>query len=294
MKLDEQIARINWLMLTEEEKIRNLNFNKKDQIINTLVTKIGASKEMAEWAYGFSEKYCMWLLNAIKVDRGIDYIKGNVPPSERITNIIPNLFDVKNKPEITINDLSLQKAQEYLNKLKYINNWANNPNVATPDLNSMSWDSATNEAKEWYEALEAGSGIQNEHGTVIHKFADGCYWINTHKSFDADEASSAQHCGKATRDDMVLVSLRNNKKEVLVTFDYDEKTKEVIEFKGKNNTKPVAKYYPYIIWLLSQKNIVHQLNTYEGFKPENNFHLSDLTADEQEMVINSNPIISLK
>lgn len=289
--LHEQIARINWLMLTEEEKIKNLSFNKRDSIINSLITKIGASKIFAEWAYDFSDKYCIWLLYALKQDRGIEYITGDSLPSDKIKNIIPNLFDVKNKPEIYIKELTLSQALDYLNRLNYINGWVNNPNTPTPDLTKMSWNQATQEAKDWRDDLEAGSMIEKEQGTILHKFSDGCYWINIHKSFDADEARSAGHCGEATRKDMVLISLRNSSKEVLLTFDYDEKTKEVIEFKGKANSKPVSKYHPYIIWVLSQKGFINKLNTKIGFKPENNFQLTDLTQEELEKVLMVNPVL---
>ena len=286
--LGEQITRVRWLMLTEEEKIKNLQFNRKDSVIHTLVNKIGASPEMAEWAYTFSDKYCIWLLNAIKTDRGINYITGNTVPTHRITDVIPKLFDVQNKPETPIKGLSLDQAQNYLNRLNYINYWANDPDVATPDLTKMTWDQATAATKEWYEALESDSSIKNEHGTIIHKFPDGCYWINTHKFEDTEEGISAGHCGVASNEFMVLVSLRNSKKEVLLTFDYNETSKEVLQFKGKGNTKPVAKYHPYIVWLLSQKDIIHHLKTNAGFKPENNFQLSDLTQDEQNQVLIAN------
>lgn len=295
--LGEEISTVKWLLLTEEEKVRNLNFNKKDQVINNLVTKIGASKEMAEWAYSKSEKYCIWLLNSIKSQYGIDNINGESTMyfngiKTNVDLIITKVFNIKNKPITEIKNLSFYNAIKYVDNIGYINDWADNPDVETPDLTRMTWDEAMTAATEWHESLKSkGGSIQNEQGTVIHKFADGCYWINTHKHQDTDEGKAAGHCGTASRSDMVLVSLRNNKKEVLVTFDYDEKTKEIIQFKGKNNTKPVSKYHPYIIWLLSKKDIVHELNTNQGYQPESNFQLSDLTEDERNKVFKSNPVM---
>jgi hypothetical protein len=59
------------------------------------------------------------------------------------------------------------------------------------------------------------------------------------------------------------------------------------EMKGRNNDKPNEKYHPYIIELLKQSDLIKGIKG-GGYRPENNFSLSDLDKSDQDDLIEIN------
>ncbi|HEU5118647.1 MAG TPA: hypothetical protein VFT74_18765 [Isosphaeraceae bacterium] len=76
----------------------------------------------------------------------------------------------------------------------------------------------------------------------------GWNWVDLGTSCDDAEAAEMQHCGTDSRG--TLISLRDPQGNAHVTMSYDGNT--VHQIKGKQNTVPVRKYWPYIVQFFKQ------------------------------------------
>lgn len=129
-----------------------------------------------------------------------------------------------------------------------------------------------------------------EIGKNILSFPDGYNWVDLEKSYCEKESSSMGHCGNrgGSGSDTIL-SLRDSKNIPHLTFILN---KGVLgEMKGRNNDKPQPKYHPYITELL-RLPIIKSVKG-GGYKPENNFKLSDLKADQLQSLLKFKPELEI-
>jgi hypothetical protein len=131
---------------------------------------------------------------------------------------------------------------------------------------------------------------------IVKDFGDGYVWLLLNRGACRDEGDAMGHCGNipSQRSGDRVLSFRKKRDragkefyEPFMTFIYNQDTKKLGEMKGRSNEKPHEKYHPYIIWLLKQKWI-KGLGP-RGYAPEEDFQLDDLTKEQREDVINSNP-----
>ena len=107
-------------------------------------------------------------------------------------------------------------------------------------------------------------------------------WVDLQKPYCREEGDAMGHCGNtgAYKSSDTVLSLRQK-----VTHDGEKYHRPVLTFilddrgflgemKGRNNNKPSEKYHSYIVELLKSP-IVHGIKG-GGYKPENNFSISDL------------------
>jgi hypothetical protein len=80
---------------------------------------------------------------------------------------------------------------------------------------------------------------------VIVPLADGWNWVDLGSCVDGPEGIEMQHCGQDGRGN--LVSLRDPHNNPHVTMTYNAGDNAVYQIKGKQNTVPVRKYWPYIV-----------------------------------------------
>ena len=127
-------------------------------------------------------------------------------------------------------------------------------------------------------------------------------WFNLKKAFCSREGKSMGHCGNSPRqntNDTILSfrSLKKFKGNVIsvphLTFTVTGKG-ELIESKGRGNSKPNEKYHPYIVSLLSYKvpgSDEYLIRTIKGggYMPENNFFISDLSTKSMLELIRVRP-----
>lgn len=119
-------------------------------------------------------------------------------------------------------------------------------------------------------------------------------WWYIDRAYCSEEGRSGQHCGNVigqTRTNQKILSFRNNKNQVLMTFIL-EPDYTLGEMKAKGNQKPNPKYHPYIMTLLlspdklpkefhlnvrsSNRPITIKGISGEGYLPEMNFSIFDL------------------
>jgi hypothetical protein len=131
---------------------------------------------------------------------------------------------------------------------------------------------------------------------IVLQFADGWAWWLLPRAYCPDESKAMGHCGnspEAGNPNQQILSLRELKKkgnyefwEPHCTFIYN-KNGYIGEMKGRNNAKPIEKYHAYIVELLKLPMIKGVIGG--GYKPQNNFHLSDLSEELYQDLVGVRP-----
>lgn len=163
---------------------------------------------------------------------------------------------------------------------------------------NQSYEEVLNQFTDWEEEWQQKTKgmVQPQEGDkIVEKFPDGyAWWLLSRGSCDL-EAKAMGHCGNVPSEkygDRIL-SFRKNVYEDYwephLTFILD-KNGRLGESKGRGNNKPTEKYHPYIAKLLMKPNIIQGIKG-GGYKPENNFKLTDLNDDLREKVIETNPAL---
>lgn len=150
--------------------------------------------------------------------------------------------------------------------------------------------------REWQESRKRMVPQRSEQ-TIVLPFEDGSAWVNLHKAGCAEEGAAMGHCGNdpTQREGQTVLSYRT--KEVdddgnpawkpHLTFIFDTITGYIGEMKGRNNNKPDKKYHKVIMELLKLPMIKGIVGG--GYKPENNFRMSDLSEEQFEYMSELKP-----
>ncbi len=145
------------------------------------------------------------------------------------------------------------------------------------------------ELEEEYQSRARNKITHNEiNGDKVIIDMNPFFWVYLNRASCSKEAKAMGHCGNSPRSatsDRIL-SLRELLPESSWVTEEDDILKYssrltftltdgyIVESKGGNNNKPSFRYHPYIIELL--KNPIVKGIKGGGYKPENNFHMSDL------------------
>jgi hypothetical protein len=233
--------------------------NKKDIIIN----KIGLPEKVAEEIERKYGKYAIWVANSFN-------------------GFLLSLLVKKS-------ELTPSHIEAYWKNLSgnydYVYDWlrgrSSGPVIETEklDFKNLSLEDAVEKANDWHDKLkEISSGqILDEEGDVIMTFPDGFYWIKLNKSYCEKESEAMGHCG---RGDGVLYSLRKDKYPFVTA---DIKDGLIRQMRGRANTKPLAKYHPYILDLILSDEV--RGFDYNSYKPNDNFLLKDLDKKSVDTVL---------
>jgi len=227
------MANFKELLLELQDKNNLKLLFEKDHRKN-IVNKLNFSQEVADWLHGLSDKYSIWFAKQIK-EKGLQ---------ERVLAELQDRFE-----------------EDFNNIIDWIKGRADERNPII--IKNYDFDSAKEAADEWHENLESKDdeikivGVEDDDlktGTVIAKYDDGWYWINLHKSYCKKERDTMQHCATA-RSGNTLISLRKSGITKGVTLDIKPDFSIYNQLKGKQNAKPVEKYYPYIIDLFNKLDV---------------------------------------
>lgn len=152
---------------------------------------------------------------------------------------------------------------------------------------------------EWQKELSGNVPQREEHKPVV-KFPDGSAWVDLGVAGCKEEGRAMGHCGNdpTQRSGQTVLSYRtpstdkngNPAWKPHLTFILDTNTGLIGEMKGRNNNKPDKKYHEIIMELLRQPFIKGIAGG--GYKPENNFRLSDLDEDNFDEMIAMKPALA--
>jgi hypothetical protein len=126
---------------------------------------------------------------------------------------------------------------------------------------------------KWHDQLKATGTIEDESGKVMMTFDDGFYFIDLNTDTSTDEGRAMGHCGYTSAE--TLVSLRDSKKNPHVTIAMD-RNGVIKQIKGKQNTKPVENYHPYVVRFLTE----YATGLQWEYDPEHDLRPKDLTEEE--------------
>jgi hypothetical protein len=286
--------------------LRESLLNEKDNR-RILIDNEGVSEEIANWAHELSDKLSIWIVKSLK-DK---YAKVTANQTNKISldeyyedltddylKII-RLMKIQNKPPTDIRSLDFDGAMELVNKYHHIQAWIDDPAAPTQGLGGIgflvnkTWDEAMAMADEWHSSLQAGGSVENildEKDEILHTFPNGFQWILRKSNTCPKSRESMGHCATATNSNMYLLRLIKDNSE-FITVDWDPIKKFIIQAKGIKNTKPVSKYYYYIIWLIKDWGGIDKLKTNTGYLPHINFQLGELNPDVAADIIGNKPNI---
>ena len=127
---------------------------------------------------------------------------------------------------------------------------------------------------------------------IVVKFNDNTAWWLLARGACKEEAEAMGHCGNvpSRKSGERILSFRSLKQENMwkphLTFILDKDDK-IGEAKGRGNEKPTEKYHPYIAKLLMKSDLIKGIKG-GGYRPENNFKLSDLSDELRDKVFDAN------
>lgn len=114
----------------------------------------------------------------------------------------------------------------------------------------------------------------------------GWKWVDLQRGSCTKEAKAMGHCGNAGETDGDnIFSLRDPEGYAHLTFIVNNTF--LGESKGRGNSKPSPRYHPAIIEFLESQYVNAIMGG--GYKPENNFELSDLNEKQQELLLKMKP-----
>jgi len=152
---------------------------------------------------------------------------------------------------------------------------------------------------EWQKSLKGNVPQREEHDVVV-KFPDGSAWVNLGVAGCTEEGAAMGHCGNdpTQREGQTILSYRtpatdregNPMWKPHLTFILDTNTGLIGETKARNNQKPDKKYHEVMMELFRQDFIKGIAGG--GYKPENNFRLSDLNDDQFDEMISMKPALA--
>jgi len=244
-------------------------FTEKDVIIK----KIGFNEALAEYLISVSPTFAVWLADSI------------------LENEIEERQESKEVVLKAINEKSISKNTNYLNNnfggaIREILDWLQHPSTPKQNLRELTFNEALEKARAWHQELTTSGGDLNftepKENIVIKQYAPNqfgktYYWVFIPKNYCDIESARMGHCGRTGAGS--LISLRsvfkNTNEDTIsdshVTIAYNYEEGKFYQAKGKQNKKPVEKYFTYIfdlIQLLANGEIQKQyeLNNEEKFK----------------------------
>ena len=148
---------------------------------------------------------------------------------------------------------------------------------------------------EWKESSNTRNQIKYNAGnepTKIIDFYNGFAWFDLEKSYCDQESQSMGHCGNSGGRGTIFslrkfVANSDGKTIWYPVLTFISHDGVLGEMKGRGNDKPSERYHSYIVALL-KSDYVEGIKG-GGYKPENNFKMSDLSDDEREELIKLKP-----
>jgi hypothetical protein len=251
-------------------------------------------------------QYSIWVANQMKeffIDAAISYLDYDISKHEfseflKIGNSYKNEKIQKNLKVINdfININLLDQNPDYTNSfnddINYVLDWLKSPiRTEKVNLSELNLAQAIKKSDEWHNSLKATGKITDEQGKVLIEFDDDFYWIDLQTTSSRAEADAMGHCGTTQKGD-TLLSLRDKNKSPHVTVAYDNDG-VIYQMKGRNNKKPIEKYYPYIYRLLVDPDLKPKYFGYE-YKKSEDFNLSDFDKKTFNKVFQYNPNLIYK
>jgi len=260
----------------------------EDKNTNIIVDKIKLPSVISDWITSeYPEKFQLWIANTFKAE-AVKKISGN---KEAIAHFMLLKLAGDKTPPSLINQLSRQKAY-FGGAFREVMGWLQNRRELAPEtdeinLKTLSYAEAIRRAEAWHLEVQRlkAAAIVDETGNIIKTYPNGFYWLDLLSSNCPAEARAMGHCGNGVGR---LYSLRKYKNPVLTG---DVHKGNLIQLRGRMNTKPKAEYHPYIIDFLLDTAIGIKSMNPSTYKPDSNFELKDLSLENINTLYSQKPTL---
>ena len=247
-----------------------LEASKKDILIN----KLGFSSDNAEVLSSIAGPFSVWLANKM-IDEWVSSFDNKIPNRMEAVN------GINRRGAVRGNWSSLVSIMDWI-RIGLNGNVEQYKNLSFLDLYQ--------ESLKWHKLLGTSDGDINyiENNQIIRDYRKdgiGFYWVDLQTNNAEEECRRMGHCGR-TSSLNTIYSLRENRRindkftinKSHITAAIGKNNGIIYQMKGTKNSKPLEKYYPYILdFLMNEKNIT-------GFGSEYNsgddFKITDLSKEE--------------
>ena len=214
-----------------------------------------------------------------------------------INALIKQDFDNKEDAINFLNDKPFYVRANYGNGITKIIDWIRHPLVAgTVDLNNLTLQQAFENSEKFHDELKTlgGSIDYKEENKKLVQYDNEFYWAELPGNYSEEECNRMGHCGRTSKGDM-LFSLRSNipygKGHILndshLTVAYNTEDGMIYQSKGKKNSKPSEKYFPYFF------DLIMRLPDFNGFGKEysssEDINFDDFSTDQLVKLYNKFP-----
>lgn len=190
-------------------------------------------------------------------------------------------------------DYLASKSDETGNLDKRLKSKFNNPDFSIENLDKLVefWHASLESKKrtpgaEGSTIIDLSNPIEPKNISLLGPEWEGWKWVDLDKGYCDIESKSMGHCGNSgAKGGDTILSLRDENNIPHLTFILNDG--KLGEMKGRNNSKPSKKYHPAIVELLKHDWIKQVVGG--GYKPENNFMLSDLEDDIKDQLVELKP-----
>lgn len=268
---------------------------------SVIINRLKLPKEIADWAHNLSEKYAIWIADSFKRNF-LDYLDGIYDEEGNVQNGVrkKRAIEILNSPNLsafrTTNDFDKKVVEVIQNQAKeaspnyeYILDWLRNRQVLAPEsdqinFKTLTYAEAQQRSMKWHEELKKiqGGKIEDEDGEVVMTFPDGFYWIRLGRATCRKEANAMGHCGNGRG---MLYSLRKDQYPY-VTMDVNENLGQIMQMKGRANTKPKPAFHKYIVPFILERPVFYSNSTYQA---STDFSVADLPMGELDRVVKAKP-----
>ena len=214
-----------------------------------------------------------------------------------INALIKQDFDSKEDAVNFLNEKPFYVRANYGNGITKIIDWIKHPLVAgTVDLNNLTLQQAFENSEKFHDELKTlgGSIDYKEENKKLVQYDNEFYWAELPGNYSEEECNRMGHCGRTSKGDM-LFSLRSNipygKGHILndshLTVAYNTEDGMIYQSKGKKNSKPSEKYFPYFF------DLIMRLPDFNGFGKEysssEDINFDDFSTDQLVKLYNKFP-----
>lgn len=241
-----------------------------------ILEKFPIPDAVAEYVSERMGKLSIWFLNALAADQ----------------------FDSDKKYFINyINQRPFWIRSSFDSKITKILDWIRHPLVAgTVELGNLTLQDALNKSDEFHENLKTLGGQINyqEQNKKLVEYDNDFYWAEIPSNYSKEECDRMGHCGRTSKGDF-LFSLRSNLNygkgntinDSHLTVAYNTKDGLIYQSKGKKNSKPSEKYFPYFF------DLILRLPKFNGFGREyqssEDISLKDFSNDQLKQLLQKYP-----
>lgn len=277
--------------------------NRKDTLVNKLGLSQDNADQIEELAGPLSIILANKLINVFAQQR-LEYLSSALPEDEEIKLRETFKKDPQTRQKMGVDAINNSGGVRGMrSNIVSIMDWIRvglNGNLG--EYKNLDFNQLYSESRKWHQELTSGEGDINyvEKNDIVKDYRDkngiGFYWADLNTNDSREECNRMGHCGRTSSTNTIF-SLRETKRlkdnytinKSHLTAAIGDENGIVYQLKGPKNNKPRPEFYPYVVDLILNTDVV------KGFGSEYNssddFSITDLTDEQITQIYQSKPEI---